>query len=99
MNNINIKKLIEYPKTGIISKDIFKSKSENISLFCMAAGSELSEHTSTKKAFVYVIEGEGIFNLGNKRIKMNPGILISMKNNEVHSLKAIKNTSFILILT
>ena len=94
----NINKLIEYPKSGVLSKEILKNKKENITLFCMAKGTEIGEHTSTKKAFVQVIEGEGIFILRDKKIKMLPGIFISMNKNEVHSLKAIKNTSFMLYL-
>ena len=64
----------------------------------MAKGTEISEHTSTKEGTVYVIEGEGIFNLEGKDIDMKPGIFIFMKSNAVHSLKAKENTSFILSL-
>ena len=90
----NIKDLIEYPKNGIFSKELVK----NITLFCMAKGAELAEHTSTKEGFIYIIEGKGIFNLEGKKIKMLPGVFIHMNNNAVHSLKAEKNTSFILSL-
>ena len=98
MKNKNLNKLIEYPKSGVLSKEIVKNKGENITLFCMAKGTEIGEHTSTKKAFVHVLEGEGIFTLKGKKIKMLPGIFIQMENNAVHSLKAIKNTSFMLYL-
>lgn len=94
----NIKKLIEYPKEGVLSKDIVKTKKNNISLFCMAAGTEIGQHTSTKQGFVYVVEGKGIFNLEGRGIKMLPGVFIFMKENAVHSLKAEENTAFILSL-
>lgn len=94
----NIKKFIEYPKEGIISKAILKGNID-VSLFCMAHGTEISKHTSTRKGVVYVVEGNGIFNLEGKKIKMLPGVIISMKENAVHSLKAEQNTAFILILT
>ncbi len=93
-----INELIEYSKNGILSKVIVKNDKLNVTLFCMAEGTEISEHTSTKQGFVYVIEGEGIFNLEGKNIKMTPGVFIFMKENSVHSLKANKNTSFILSL-
>ena len=64
----------------------------------MAKGAELGKHTSTKEGFIYVVEGKGIFNLEGKKIKMLPGVFIHMNNNAVHSLKAEKNTSFILSL-
>ncbi len=93
----NIKELIEYPREGVLSKEIIKGRL-NTTLFCMAKQTEISEHTSTKQGIVYVIEGDGIFNLEGKDIEMKPGVLIQMKENAVHSLKAIENTSFILIL-
>jgi len=96
--NKNIKDLIEYPKQGIISKTILKKDDLDIGLFCMASETEMSQHTSTKKAIVNVIEGNGIFNLEGKDIKMIPGTLIFMEKNAVHSLKAIKKTAFLLIL-
>ena len=73
-------------------------KKNNVTLFCMAKGTEMGDHTSTKTAFVYVIEGEGIFTLAGKEIKMLPGTFIQMEENAVHSLAAIKNTSFMLYL-
>lgn len=93
-----INELIEYSKKGILSKDIIKNDKLNVTLFSMAAGTEISEHTSTKEGFVYVIEGKGIFNLEGEEIEMTAGVLISMKENAVHSLKAIENTSFLLTL-
>ncbi len=101
MNNFDkkITNLIEYPKKGILSKDIVKNNKLNITLFCMAKGTNISEHTSTKPGFVYVIEGDGIFNLEGKDITMSPSIFIYMKENAIHSLKANQNTSFLLVLT
>ncbi len=96
--NEQIKELIEYPKKGILSKSIVGNNKLDVTLFCMAAGTEMSEHTSVKQGFVYVIEGDGVFNLEGKAIKMSPGAFIYMNENAVHSLKANENTSFILAL-
>lgn len=94
----NIREMIEYPKEGILSKELVKTKKADITLFCMANGTEMSEHTSTKQAFIYVVDGKGIFNLEGKDIEMKEGVFIFMKENAVHSLKAEKNTAFILSL-
>ena len=93
----DIKKLIEYPKEGILSKKL-AGENANVALFCMAKGTNISSHTSTKKGFVYVVEGNGVFNLEGKDIKMTQDIFIFMKENAVHSLNAKENTSFILCL-
>jgi quercetin dioxygenase-like cupin family protein len=94
----NAKELIEYPKKGIVSKEIFKTDKIDATLFCMAENTSISEHTSTKEGIVYVLEGEGIFVLEGNNINMDPGVIISMKNNAVHSIKADKNMSFLLLL-
>ena len=96
--NIQINDLIEYPKQGILSKDIAKGSRLNVTLFCMAKGAELDEHTSTKEGTVHVIEGKGIFNLKGKNITMEKGRFIFMEKNAIHSLKAHENTSFLLSL-
>lgn len=94
-----INELIEYPKGGILSKDIIKNDKLNVTLFCMAEGTAISEHTSTKQGFVYIVEGKGVFNLEGESITMLPGIFIYMEENSIHSLKADENTSFILVLS
>lgn len=97
--NFELDKLIEYPKSGILSKVLVKNETKDVTLFCMSKGSELSEHTSTKEGFVLVIEGEGIFVLKKKKIKMKKNVLIHMNKKDLHSLKTIKNTSFLLVLS
>lgn len=91
-------KEIEYPKSGVLSKVVAKGDNFDSTLFCMAANTEISEHTSTKNGIVFVIEGDGVFNLQGEDIAMKPGVMIYMEKNAKHSLKAIKNTSFLLIL-
>jgi nitric oxide dioxygenase len=99
MNNWkNINSLIEYPKEGILSKKIFKNNSSDITLFCLSAGSVISEHTSSKQGQVLVIDGKGLFNLAGENIKMESGVIIAMPANAKHSLQADENTSFILFL-
>lgn len=94
----NINKLIEYPTGGIVSREIIKTAKSNITLFCLAAGTEISDHTATREGFVHVIEGNGIFNLAGEEIAMQPGTIIPMAENAVHSLRADENTSFVLAL-
>ncbi len=64
----------------------------------MGTGTDISEHTSTKQGYVYVIEGKGSFNLEGTDIIMEPGTIINLTKNAKHSLVAEENTSFLLIL-
>ena len=96
--NFNIKDNINYSAGAILSRVIIKNDKINVTLFCMAGGTEISEHTSTKQGFVFVIEGKGIFSLGGENIEMLPDAFIQMRENVAHSLKAEENTSFLLSL-
>ncbi|HLC89149.1 MAG TPA: cupin domain-containing protein [Candidatus Nanoarchaeia archaeon] len=98
MADLNIKQLISYSSKGILSKELVKTERGNVALFCLAKGTEISEHTSTKSGMVYVVEGKGVFELEGKKIEMLPGVLIFMEKNAAHSLKAKEDTSFILTL-
>ena len=94
----NIRKMIEYPKKGVLSKRVVSEGIVDCTLFCMAEGTEISDHTSTKQGIVYVIEGDGIFTLAGKEIRMEEGVCISMEKHAVLSLRAKENTSFLLVL-
>ena len=90
---------LEYPKDGITSKIIYKGENSQTTLFNMAKGTDIEDHTSTKEGYVFVIEGDGIFRLEGEEIEMKPNVMIHMKPNAIHSLKANENTSFILFLS
>lgn len=94
----NIKSLIVYSKDGVTSKVIVKTEKSNVTLFCMAANTDMSEHTSTKEGIVYVLEGKGTFTLKGEPIEMKEGVMIHMESNAVHSLSAEEDTSFLLVL-
>jgi quercetin dioxygenase-like cupin family protein len=95
---VDVHKLITYAEGGIFSKVITSGKM-NVTLFCMAAGTDISEHTTTKEGFVYVIEGRGVFHINGEDVAMRPGAFIAVPNNAKHSLRAEENTAFLLSLS
>lgn len=95
----DLNRLFQFPLGGIYSTVLSKSGSHDVTLMCLSKGSGLEEHTSTKNGFVIVLQGEGVFNLSGKRLKMKPGVLIHMPANAVHSLKSSKNLAILLMLT
>jgi quercetin dioxygenase-like cupin family protein len=93
-----IKNLISYSEGSILSNVIAKPGQGDITLFCMFQGTEITEHTASKDAFVYVIEGKGSFTLNNKKIVMEPGVVITFSKDSKHSLMATENMCFLLFL-
>lgn len=96
---LQLRSRIEYPSAGILSKIILQLPKCQYTLFCLAEGTEISEHTSTKNATVNVLEGKGILTLEGKDIPLETGVFIFMPANAPHALKATQNLAFLLTLS
>jgi nitric oxide dioxygenase len=66
---------------------------------CLAKGSDIDTHTSTKNGCVQVLKGKGVFTLFDKEIEMKPGIFIFMPADAPHSLRAEEDLAILLCLT
>ncbi len=84
---------------GIVTKVMSENESAKHVLFCMKGGTEISEHTSTRKAVVTVFQGEGTFTLEGEQIPMVPGVFIPMDSNAKHAIGASNDLIFLLSLT
>lgn len=94
----NLEKMMEFPQEGVLSKVLVKTNVSNHTLMCLAKGSDISEHTSTREAAVTVLKGKGTFVLGRKKIKMKPGVFIFMPKDAPHSLSADEDLAILLSL-
>lgn len=90
---------MEFPKDGVFSKVLAKSDKYNYTLMCLAGGTDIDEHTSTRIGVVQVLKGSGTFILEGKEIDMKPGVFIFMPANAVHKLKAKEDLAILLLLT
>jgi quercetin dioxygenase-like cupin family protein len=90
---------IEYPRAGILSKILVKDKVCQYTLFCLAANTEISEHTSTRNATIHVLEGQGILTLSGEDIALESGVFVFMTAHAPHALKATENLAFLLTLS
>ena len=90
---------IDYPESGVLSKIIWKSEQSQCSLFCLAAQTEISDHTSTRNATVQVLAGTGELTLNSDTILLTPGVFVFMPANAPHALVADSNLAFVLTLS
>ncbi|HEY9878731.1 MAG TPA: cupin domain-containing protein [Leptolyngbyaceae cyanobacterium] len=90
---------IQYAETGVLSKVLLQLPHCQYTLFCLAAGTDISEHTSTRNAVVQVLEGCGTLTLGGQDITLEPGVFVFMPANAPHALCAIENLAFLLTLS
>ena len=96
---LNLKDKIQYSDAGIFSSVLWKNEICQYTLFCLAKGTDISEHTSSRNATVQVLEGAGILTLNGEDIRLEPGIFIVMDANAPHALKAESNLEFLLTLS
>ncbi len=98
-NSLNLKDKIQYSAEGILSSVLWKDNICQYTLFCLAEGTDISEHTSSRNATVQVLEGQGILTLNGEDIRLEPGIFVLMVANAPHALKAESNLAFLLTLS
>jgi quercetin dioxygenase-like cupin family protein len=91
--------LIKYPTSGISSKVLLKDNNSQYNLLCLASGTKIDEHTSTRNAVITVVEGTGSLNLSGKDIALAPGVFVFMPANAPHAVQARENLTFILALS
>lgn len=91
--------MMEFPREGVFSKVLVKTAVSNHTLMCLAKGSDISEHTSTREAAVTVLKGKGAFILDGKKIPMGPGVFIFMPKDAPHSLSAEEDLAILLSIS
>lgn len=79
---------IDYQPGGIVSKQILKMATGNVTLFAFDAGQALSEHTSPFDAIVTVLEGEADVTIAGRLSRVQVGELIHLPANVPHAVQA-----------
>ena len=99
VNVVQLQNHLQYPEAGVLNKLLFKDNTCQYSLFCLAANTEISEHTATRNATIHALEGRGILTLNGETIQLEPGIFVLIPANAPHALEAKSNLAFILTLS
>lgn len=94
-----LEETLSFRPGSILSQVLSGDEKHETTLFCMAAGTAISEHTSARHAQVMVIRGRGTFHLPEKEVALVPGTLICLPPGTTHSLAAAEDTAFLLFLT
>jgi len=88
----------EFAAGGIVSKTLLVQPGANVSLFCMAAGQAMTEHTASWPAAIHVLKGSGVVRLGRKSHQARPGSWFYMPKGLVHALRVDEDFVFLLTL-
>ncbi|MFZ5819113.1 MAG: cupin domain-containing protein [Chloroflexota bacterium] len=95
---LNLAGLVSYQTGSVVSRQITKADSGNVTLFAFDAGQELSEHTAPFDALVHVVEGEAEIIISGKPFRLKAGEAIIMPADEPHAVKATKQFKMLLTM-
>lgn len=89
---------VEYAEGAVVSKNVLKRDTGNISLFAFDKGEGLSEHTAPFDALVQVVDGKAEITVGGKIHNLEAGESIIMPANVPHALKATERYKMVLTM-
>lgn len=89
---------VNYADGAIVSKNVIRRDTGNISLFAFDKGEGLSEHTTPFDALVQVVDGKAEITVGGKKHLLEKGDSIIMPANIPHALKAVEKYKMLLTM-
>ena len=90
--------LVNYQDGAIVSREIVKKPTGNVTLFGFHEGQGLSEHTAPFDALVQVVEGDAEIMISGQPHRVLGGEMILMPAGQPHALKATKRFKMILTM-
>lgn len=94
---LHVTELVSYNEGSVVSRQITKADTGNVTLFAFDKDQELSEHTAPFDAFAHVLDGQAEIRISGKPFHLKMGDAIIMPANEPHAVRAI--TRFKMLLT
>lgn len=89
---------IEYTQGGIVSRNVIKRPTGNVSLFAFDKGESLSEHTAPFDAMVQVVEGVANVIINGQSHTVKAGQCIIMPANIAHAVEATERFKMVLTM-
>jgi quercetin dioxygenase-like cupin family protein len=90
--------LVTYQDGSIVSREIVKKSTGNVTIFAFDEGQGLSEHTAPFDALVHVLEGEAEVSIAGTPHHVHRDEMILMPAQQPHALKALKKFKMILTM-
>jgi quercetin dioxygenase-like cupin family protein len=93
-----LSQIINYQQGSVVSRQLIKKKTGNVTIFAFDKDEGLSEHTAPFDAMVYVLDGEVEVKIADEKHLLKTGEMIFMPANIPHALYAIKQFKMLLIM-
>jgi len=97
-NVINLNKLVEFASgkhlldtiqdRQRVKKNVLKTKSFNVVLICLESGQEIPLRPEPYEVCFYIIDGSGVFSVGEEKYDLSKGNMIYVPANTVRGIKS-----------
>ena len=94
----NLARLVEYQRGSVVSRQLIKKETGNVTLFAFDEGEGLAEHTAPFDALAHIIDGTAEIAIEGKPHTLNAGEAILMPAHESHAVKAVARFKMILTM-
>jgi len=91
-------KLVDYSDDSIVSKALLDKQAGTLTLFAFDAGQKLSEHTAPYDAVVQVVDGRGVFTVGDRDVEVSAGQVLIMPGHIPHAVNAVERFKMLLVM-
>lgn len=95
---MEMESLVEYQEGQVISRTLAQGKPLSITLFAFDKEEEISSHSSSGDALVYILDGEAEITIGEEQFNLVKGETIVMPAGIPHALYAKERFKMLLIV-
>ena len=95
---LKLNDLVSYQEGSIVSRQITKAESGNVTLFAFDAGQELSEHAAPFDALVHLLDGEAEISISDRSFSLRIGDAIVIPANQPHTVRGMKRFKMLLTM-
>ncbi len=95
---LTLAEMASYQDAAVVSRQITKAETGNVTLFAFDKDQGLSEHTAPFDALVHILEGEALVTISGKPFELKAGDAIIMPANEPHALQAVQRFKMLLTM-
>ena len=95
---LRIEALANYQDGAVVSRELIRKPTGNVTVFAFDEGQGLSEHTAPFDALVQVLEGEAEIAIAAQPHRVAAGESILMPAHRPHALKAVSRFKMLLTM-
>ncbi|MFX0547698.1 cupin domain-containing protein [Hathewaya histolytica] len=88
--------LVDYEEGRVVSRTLAQGKTMSLTLFAFDKGEEISSHSSSGDAMVYILDGESKITVGEEDFSVKAGETIVMPSGIPHALHATEQFKMLL---